>query len=93
MVAVTGQRLVDGVVHDLIDQMVQAAGAGGADIHARALAHRFQAFQDLDLGTGAVLVVGRGLRGWCSVMISFAIWLPSFPSKNLFSLILRVVQV
>ena len=45
VVAVTGQRLVDGVVHDLIDQMVQAALAGRADIHARALAHRFQAFQ------------------------------------------------
>ena len=28
VVAVTGQRLVDGVVHDLIDQMVQAALAG-----------------------------------------------------------------
>ena len=61
MVAVTGQRLVDGVVHDLIDQMVQAALAGRADIHARALAHRFQAFQDLDL-TGVILVVRGGFH-------------------------------
>ena len=61
VVAVTGQRLVDGVVHDLIDQMVQAALAGRADIHARALAHRFQAFQDLDL-TGVILVVRGGFH-------------------------------
>ena len=45
--AVPGQRLVDGVVHDLIDQMVQSAGAGGADIHTGALAHRLQALQHL----------------------------------------------
>ena len=61
VVAVTGQRLVDGVVHDLIDQMVQATLAGRADIHARALAHRFQAFQDLDL-TGVILVVRGGFH-------------------------------
>jgi len=47
--AVAGQRLVDGVVHDLVDQVVQAALTGGADVHAGALAHRLQALQDLDL--------------------------------------------
>ena len=45
---VAGQGLVDGVVHDLIYQMVQARLRGGADIHAWPLAHRFQALQDLD---------------------------------------------
>ena len=49
MRAVAGQRLVDGVVHDLIHQMVQSRGRGGADIHARPLAHRLQALEDLDL--------------------------------------------
>ena len=58
--AVSGQSLVDGVIHDLIDQMMQAPGAGGTDIHARALAHRLQTLQDLDLGA-AVLVIGHGL--------------------------------
>ena len=43
------QRLVDGVIHDLIHQMVQTAGAGGADIHTRTLAHRLQAFQHLNI--------------------------------------------
>ena len=58
VVAVTGQSLVDGVVHDLVHQMVQAALAGGADIHTGALAHCLQAFQDLDLA-GVVFMVRR----------------------------------
>ncbi len=56
-VAVAGQRLVDGVVHDLPHQVVQAALAGGADVHARALAHRLEALEDLDRAG----VVGAGL--------------------------------
>ncbi len=49
VVAVAGQRLIDGVVHDFIDHVVQAVVVGRADVHARALAHRLQAFQHLDL--------------------------------------------
>ena len=48
-VAIAGQGFVDGVVHDLIDQVVQATGGGGADVHARALADGFQTFKDLYL--------------------------------------------
>lgn len=58
--AVAGQSFVDGVIYDLIDQVVQAGGAGGTDVHTGALAHGFQAFQDLDL-CAAVGVVGRRL--------------------------------
>ena len=47
--AVAGQGLVDGVVHDLIDQMVQAGGGGGSDIHAGTLPDGLQALQHLDL--------------------------------------------
>ena len=44
-----GQRFVDGVVHHLVDHVVQArAVVGVADIHAGPLAHRIEAFQDLD---------------------------------------------
>ena len=46
--AVSGQGLVDGVVHDLIHQMVQAGGRRGADIHTGPLAHRLQPLQHLD---------------------------------------------
>ena len=56
-VAVPGQRLVDRVVDDLVDQVVQAALAGVADVHAGPLADRFEAFQDLDL-VGAVRLDG-----------------------------------
>ena len=45
---VPGHRLVDGVVHDLLDQVVQTALAGRADVHARPLADRVEAFQDRD---------------------------------------------
>ena len=55
-VADAGQRLVDAVVHDLPDQVVQAALTGRADVHAGALAHRLEALEDGDRG-GVVLEV------------------------------------
>ncbi len=62
-VGVAGQSLVDGVVHHLIDHVVQArAVVRVADIHAGALAHRVQAFENLD-GIGAVLRRGSSLFG------------------------------
>ncbi len=49
VVAVAGQGFVDGVVHHFEDQVVQARAIGGvADVHAGALAHGLQAFEDLD---------------------------------------------
>ena len=46
---VTGQRLVDGVVHYLVDHVVQAgAVVGVADVHAGALAHCVQSLQHPD---------------------------------------------
>ena len=44
-----GQRLVDGVVDDLVDHVMQArAVIGIADIHARPLAHGIESLEDLD---------------------------------------------
>ena len=62
---VAGERLVDRVVDDLVDHVMQArAVVGVADIHARALAHRVESFQDLDrfrvVGGGRTRV-GNGL--------------------------------
>ena len=59
-VAVAGQRLVDRVVHHLPHQVVQAALAGGADVHAGALADRLQALQH---GDRLRVVVARRDRG------------------------------
>ena len=53
------QRLVDGVVHDLEDEVVQAVGAGRADVHARPLADVLETLENLD----AVGVVGVGHGG------------------------------
>jgi hypothetical protein len=40
-VTVAGEGFVDRVVNDFIDEVVKTAGAGGADVHTWALAHRF----------------------------------------------------
>ena len=58
-VAVAGHGLVDGVVDDLVDQVVQPADTGGADVHAGALADGFEPLEDRDR-TGVVGVGGRG---------------------------------
>ena len=49
VVALAGERLVDRVVHDLVDQVMEPADAGRADVHARALAHRLEALEDRDV--------------------------------------------
>ena len=50
------QRLVDGVVDDLVDEVVQARHAGGADIHAGSLADGLEPLED-----GYVLCVIAGV--------------------------------
>ena len=57
--AVACERLVDGVIDDLIHQMVQTARSGRTDVHARALAHRFESFEHLYL-VGAVFLFDLG---------------------------------
>ena len=48
-VAVARERLVDRVVHDLVDEVVQPAHTGRADVHAGALAHGFETLEDGDV--------------------------------------------
>ena len=55
MACVAGKGFVDGVVDDLVDQVVQAAWAGGTDVHAWAQAHSFQAFQHFEVGSAVVV--------------------------------------
>ena len=49
-IAVTGQRLVDGIVDELVDHVVQAVYVGVADVHARPATNSFEALEDLDVG-------------------------------------------
>ena len=58
-VAMPGQRLVNGVVNDLIHQVVQAANAHISNVHGGAHAHVFHALEGLDIGC----VVFRGTWG------------------------------
>ncbi len=59
VVAEAGERLVDRVVHHLIDQMVQTARTDVAYIHGGALAHRFETFQNLDTVGRIGFVLGQ----------------------------------
>jgi len=60
-VAVTGEGLVDGVVDDLVHEVVQASLTGGADVHAGPLAYGFKAFENGD--RAGVVRAGVHLRG------------------------------
>src|SRR5207247_10457716 len=55
VVAIAGQRLVDGVVDRLVHEVVQAVGARVADVHRRALADGLEPLEDLDVAGGVVL--------------------------------------
>ena len=48
-VAVAGQRLVDRVVNNLIDEVVQTARPGRADVHAGTFADCLESLQDRDV--------------------------------------------
>jgi hypothetical protein len=49
-----GERLVDGVVDDLVDEVVETARAGRADVHAGPKPNRLEAFQDRDVLRGVI---------------------------------------
>ena len=49
---ISGERLVDRVVHDLVDQVVESLFADVTDIHGRTLAHGLQPLEDLDIRRG-----------------------------------------
>src|SRR5688500_3853737 len=54
------ERFVDGVVYDLIGEVVKTAGGGRADVHPGAGSNGIQTFQNLNL---ASVVAGLGGRG------------------------------
>ena len=63
VVALAGERFVDRVVHDLVDEVVESARAGRPDVHTRALANGFETFEDGDVLGGVTLLL-RLLALW-----------------------------
>jgi hypothetical protein len=55
-VVATGERLVDGVVDDLEDEMMEAARPSRPDVHPRSLANRLEAFQNCDVLSAIALL-------------------------------------
>ena len=59
MIAVTRKRFVDRVVDDLEHHVMQSgAVVGVADVHARTLSHRLEAFENLDVARIVLTAVG-----------------------------------
>src|SRR5262245_1562369 len=61
LIAETGQGLVNGVVHHLINKMMKARTCRGADVHGRPLSNRLQPLQDFD-GRSIVFFRAAGAR-------------------------------
>ena len=58
-VGVAVEVLIHGVIDDLPDEMVQPLGVHAADVHGRAFADGFQAFENLE-GVGGGVFAGGG---------------------------------
>ena len=74
-VAVTRQRLVDGVVDDLVNEVMKAADTGRADVHAGTLANRLEPLEDGDV-VGAVTALGAVFTFRVRVVLH------TFPSRS-----------
>ncbi len=69
-VCMAGKRFIDGVVHDLVDHVVQARTViGVTDIHAGAFADRFEALQDLDRASAIFRIFSLRAFGHLGVLI------------------------
>jgi len=68
LLGVSGDGFVHGVVHNLVDEVVESAGAGRPDVHAGALADGLEPLEDGDVlgavaGAAGALLRGRLLLG------------------------------
>ena len=54
---VAGESFVDGIVYDLVDEVMQSHLTRGPDVHCGTEANGFKAFQDLDVFAGVAVVI------------------------------------
>ena len=92
LVAHAGKCLVDGVVHNLIDEMVKSLLRGRTDVHTRAFANGFQPFEHLNLTVFVCAVIlfhvvflsgewlyrkyNNNREFWRWIKVSAYLWLP-----------------
>ena len=76
--AVACQRLVNGVVHDFVHQMMQTGAGRGADIHTRTFPDGLQSLQHLNL-TGVIFFYDF-IRNFCHLLFYSPIIIPN-PSR------------
>jgi hypothetical protein len=55
-----GERFVDRVIDNLVNEMMQPGRPRGADVHRRALANRLEALEDLDAISAVVAIAAVG---------------------------------
>ncbi len=48
ILAVSGQGLVDGVIYDLVNEMVEPLGSGASDVHGGPFSDGLQSLQNFD---------------------------------------------
>ena len=68
LIAVAGQRFVDRIVDDLVDQVMEARRTGRTDVHRRPFANSLQPLEDFDLVRA--VVVGRRPAGAIAVAVA-----------------------
>jgi hypothetical protein len=79
LVAEAGQRFVDRVIDDFVDQVVKPGRAGRSDVHRGALANGFEPLENLDfvrtviVDRGAVAVRARRGAGLCFVALAIVV--------------------
>jgi hypothetical protein len=77
VLAESGQRFVDRVVNDLVDQVMQPGRSRGPDVHRRALPDGLEALQHLDfVGLVVVGAAGHnrpGARRCLAVLVGFSL--------------------
>jgi hypothetical protein len=63
VIAEAGHGFVDGVVNDFVDEVVEAALIGGADVHAGTAPNGLEALEHLDVSCGVLVLLRSAYQG------------------------------